>query len=131
MMLPQPFAHALGFHCRSGYHNVPRVGPHPRHTSATHRPHSVVEVWRDRINRRRGCFSSHLCMYAGVIWLCAHGCAAEPKAKCSLHHYPLHYDDCIGDHWLDSVRITGAERAPGAHTLLSCSGNRTLRRWLQ
>ena len=48
---PATFLVGLWCKCGGGYHNVPRVGPHPRHTSATHRPHSVVEVWRDRINR--------------------------------------------------------------------------------
>ena len=48
---PATFLVGLWCKCGGGYHNVPRVGPHPRHTSATHRPHSVVEVWRGRINR--------------------------------------------------------------------------------
>ena len=48
---PATFLVGLWCKCGGGYHNVPRVGPHPRHTSATHRPHSVVEVWQDRINR--------------------------------------------------------------------------------
>ena len=45
------FLVGLSCKCGGGYHNVPKVGPHPRHTSTTHRPHIVVEVWRDQINR--------------------------------------------------------------------------------
>ena len=50
---PATFLVGLWCKCGGGYHNAPRVGPHPRHTSATHRPHIVVEVWRDRINHDR------------------------------------------------------------------------------
>jgi len=51
---PATFLVGLWCKCGAGYHNVPRVGPHLRHTSDTHRPHTVVEVWRDRINRGTG-----------------------------------------------------------------------------